>query len=109
MRTKSIALDAMALAAAGCKRTGETTKFDTAGEEQAIRTKETAWMDAYNKHDAAALASQYEDSGSLASAGTALMTDAAARSAFLAGFTADPALKVDFASDRIIIARSGDL
>lgn len=109
MRTKSIALIAIALAAAGCKPAGDTAKVDTAAEEQAIRAKETAWMAAYNKHDAAALAGQYEDEGSLASAGTAIMTDAASRRAFLYGFAADPALKVEFASDRIIVAKSGDL
>src|SRR4029450_1062672 len=66
-------------------------------------------MEAYNRHAAAALAGQYEDDASLASNGVALMTDAAGRRAFLDGFTADPALKVDFASDRIIISESGDL
>jgi uncharacterized protein (TIGR02246 family) len=109
MTMKSIALVAIALAAAGCKPAGDSAKVDTTAEEQAIRAKETAWMAAYNRHDAAGLASQYEDGGSLASAGTPLMTDTAARRAFLDGFAADPALKVDFASDRIIVARSGDL
>ena len=55
------------------------------------------------------LAGQYEDDASLAANGTALMTDAAGRRAFLDGMAADPALKVDFASDRIIVAASGEL
>ena len=43
------------------------------------------------------------------SAGSAAKPSRNARRAFLDGFTADPALKVDFASDRIIISESGDL
>jgi len=110
MSKASYLLVAIAFGLAACKPTEEkAAKVDTAAEEQAIRAKETAWMDAYNKHDAAALAGQYEDGGSLASNGVALMTDAASRKAFLEGFAADPALKVDFASDRIIVASSGDL
>ena len=84
-------------------------KVDVAAEEQSIRAKETAWMDAYNKHDGNGLASQYEDEASLAANGTALMTDAVGRQLFLDGMAADAALKVDFASDRIIVAASGDL
>jgi len=110
MSKASYLLVAIAFGLAACKPTEEkAAKVDTAAEEQAIRAKEAAWMDAYNKHDAAALAGQYEDGGSLASNGVALMTDAASRKAFLEGFAADPALKVDFASDRIIVASSGDL
>jgi ketosteroid isomerase-like protein len=104
-----VALSLVALA--GCKPATEANapKVDTAAEESAIRAKETAWMAAYNAHDAAALTGQYEDDATIASNGVALMTDAAARKAFLDGFAADPALKVDFASDRIIVAKSGEL
>ena len=86
-----------------------TVKADVAAEEQAIRAKETGWMEAYNKHDGSGLAGQYEDDASLAANGTALMTDAAGRRAFLDGMAADPALKVDYARDRIIVAASGEL
>ena len=110
MRTTTLMGLALVLAVTACKPAGkDAPKVDTATEEAAIRAKEAGWMEAYNKHDAAALAGQYEDDASLASNGVALMTDAAGRGAFLDGFAADPALKVDFASDRIIIAKSGDL
>lgn len=82
---------------------------DLAAEEQAIRAKESAWMAAYNNHDAKGLKGQYEDDASLAANGTALMTDAVGRGIFLEGMATDPALKVDFASDRIIVATSGEL
>jgi ketosteroid isomerase-like protein len=93
-----------------CKQTQDkAAKVDAAAEEQAIRAKETGWMEAYNKHDANELAGQYEEKASLAANGAALMTDAAGRRAFLESMAADPALKVDFASDRIIVAASGEL
>lgn len=66
-------------------------------------------MDAYAKKDAAVLAGQYADDAALANPGTALATDATARKAILDGIAGDPALKVDFASDRIIVAASGEL
>jgi ketosteroid isomerase-like protein len=101
---------ALILAAAACKPADEkAAKVDTAAAEEAIRDKEAGWMAAYNKHDAAGLLSQYEEDASSANAGMALISDAAARKAFIEGVAADPALKVDFASDRIIVASSGDL
>ena len=110
MKTATLMGLALLFGVTACKPAAkETPKVDTAAEEQAIRAKETAWMEAYEKHDAAALASQYEDDASLASNGVALLTDAPGRKAFLDGFAADPALKVDFASDRVIVAESGDL
>jgi ketosteroid isomerase-like protein len=96
----------LAFSMTACK---PAAKVDTAADEAAIRAKETAWMADYNKHDANGLAAQYEDDAALAGAGAPLMTDSAARRAFLAGFANDPALKVDFASDRIIVAASGEL
>ena len=109
MKSVTLGLIAAALAAAACKPMENKAKIDIAAEEQAIRAKESAWMDAYNKHNADGLAGQYEADASLASSGTALMTNAGSRDAFLKGFASDPALKVDFASDRIIVAASGEL
>jgi len=110
MKAASLWIVAAALAVTACKPMEEkAAKVDIAAEEQAIRAKETAWMDAYNKHDADGLAAQYEDDASLASSGAELMTNAGSRNAFLKGFASDPALKVDFASDQIIVAGSGEL
>jgi len=106
MKVASLLLVAVALGTVGCK---PAAKVDSAAEQQAIRDKETAWMAAYNKHDAATLESQYQEDAGLAGPGAAVMTDAASRGAFLKGFASDPALKVDFASDRIMVAESGEL
>jgi len=110
MKASSLLLITVALGLAACKPAEQkSAKVDPAAEEQAIRAKETAWMDAYNKHDAKGLADQYEADASLAASGTKLMTDSVGRGLFLDGMAKDPALKVDFASDRIIIAASGEL
>ena len=110
MKATSILLVVVALGITGCKPAEENSaKVDIAKEEQAIRAKETAWMDAYNRHDAKGLAAQYEEDASLASNGARLMTDSVGRGLFLETMGKDPALKVDFASDRIFVAASGEL
>ena len=100
---------ALILGVTACTSTDKAPKVDVAAVEDAIRAKETGWMQAYNKRDAASLSAQYSEDAGLAGAGLAPMTDAPARDAFLKGIVADPALKVDFASDRILVAASGDL
>ena len=110
MKATSLLLVSVALGLAACKPAEhKAAKVDVAAEEQAIRAKETAWMDAYNRHDSKGIAGQYADDASLAANGTKLMTDSVGRGLFLDGMAKDPALKVDFASDRIIVAASGDL
>jgi ketosteroid isomerase-like protein len=110
MKTAALFAMAVAVGLTACKPAEmKAAKVDVAAEEKAIRAKEAAWMDSYNKHDAKGLASQYEADASLASSGSALMTDSVGRSIFLEGFASDPALKADFASDRILVAASGDL
>lgn len=96
----------LALCVSACK---PAAKVDIAAEEAAIRAKETAWMAAYNRHDAEAIMSQYQDDAGLAGPGAPIMTDPASRAAFLKAFASDPALKIDFASDRIIVANCGDV
>lgn len=110
MTKASLFIVAAMIGLSACKPAeNKSQKIDVAAEERAIRAKETAWMEAYNKHDASGLAGQYEDDASLAANGTALMTDSVGRRLFLDGMAADSALKVDFASDRIIVAASGEL
>jgi len=110
MKAASLIWVAVALELAACKPAADkAAKVDVAAEEAAIRAKETAWMAAYNQHDGKGLAAQYEDDAALAANGVKLMTDSVGRGLFLDGMASDPALKVDFASDRLIVAASGDL
>lgn len=110
MKAASLLLVAVALGTSACKPAADkAAKVDVAAEEAAIRAKESAWMDAYNRHDGKALGGQYEDDAALAANGVKLMTDSVGRGLFLDQMASDPALKVDFASDRIIVAASGEL
>lgn len=110
MTKASLFIVAAVIGLSACKPAEQkAAKVDVAAEEQAIRAKETAWMAAYNKRDGKELAGQYEAEASLAANGTKLMTDAVGRGLFLDSMASDPALKVDFASDRVIVAASGDL
>jgi uncharacterized protein (TIGR02246 family) len=109
MKTSLALILALALGVTACKPADTAAKVDVAAVEAAIRTKETVWMDAYNKRDAKALAAQYADDGAVANPGVALAATSEARSTLLGAMAADPALKVDFASDRIIVAGSGEL
>ena len=109
MKASAALILALALGVTACKPADKATKVDTASEEAAIRSKEAGWMDAYGKRDANALAAEYADDAALANPGSALATTSEARKAILNGVAADPAFKVDFASDRIIVANSGEL
>ena len=110
MKTATLLLITAALGVAACKPAADkAAKVDVAADEAAIRAKETAWMAAYNRHDGKGLAAQYEDDAALAANGVKLMADSVGRGLFLDGMASDPALNVDFASDRIIVAASGDL
>jgi ketosteroid isomerase-like protein len=112
MKAATFLLVGVAFGLAACKPAADKAAaptVDKAAAEQAIRDKETGWMEAYNKRDAAALQAEYEDEAAVAGFGMPLASDAAARKTMLEGYAADPALKVDFGSDRIIVADSGEL
>jgi len=104
-----LALSACDMANKADAPANDSVAVDTAAEEAAIKVKEAGWMEAYAKKDAAALAAEYADDAAIANPGAALATDAAARKALLDGIAGDPALKVDFATDRVIVAKSGEL
>jgi len=112
MKVATYLLVGVALGLTACKPVEDKAaapKVDKATVEQSIRDKETGWMAAYNKHDATQLTAQYEEDAGLATNGVAVMTDAAGRQKFLEGFAALPDLQVEFGSDRIIVADSGEL
>lgn len=92
---------------ASCKP--QAAKVDTSAIEQQLRDNETRWNAAYAAHDAEALAGAYADDAALANPGSALVTGKAAVRKETAAFASDPALKVEFAADRIQVAASGDL
>jgi ketosteroid isomerase-like protein len=82
---------------------------DTAAIEKQIKDIETQWNADYNSHNVDAIAGHYAADAALANPGAALATDSASRHAGIAQFVADPSLKLDFASDRVLVAKSGDI
>lgn len=84
-------------------------KVDTAAIVKQLKDGETRWNQAYAQRDAAALAGAYADDAALANPGAALVTGKDAIRKETAAYAADPNLRVQFASDRIQVAASGDL
>ena len=84
-------------------------KADTAKIEAQLRQDEARWNQAYAAHDAAALAGAYADDAALANPGAPLVTGIDAIRKETSAFAADPNLQVQFASDRVQVAASGDL
>jgi len=105
----SVALAAFALVGCNMQKGGEHHEVDTAAITDQLKASEAAWLAAYNGKDAEKLAAQYATDGSLANPGAALVTDAAGRRAAIDGMVNDPAFKLDFASDSVRVAKSGDL
>lgn len=108
-----IALAASALVLlSGCdkaQRHDQAQTADAAAIEKQIRAVETQWQADYAAHNADALAGHYAKDAALINPGAALATDAAARRAALGQIVADPNLNLTFASDRVLVAKSGEL
>lgn len=98
---------AAAAALAACEQAAP--KADTGRIEAELKQAEAKWNQAYAAHDAATLAGAYADDAALANPGAPLVTGKDAIKRETAGFASDPNLKVQFASDRIQVADSGDL
>src|SRR5215207_10718787 len=112
MKRSNVLAAAAAMAAlASCQQAAadKADKADTAAIETRLKQAEAKWNRAYAEHDAATLAGAYADDAALANPGAALVTGIEAIRKETAAFAADPNLKVEFASDRIEVAASGDL
>jgi len=107
MRTK-LMLAGVALAIlSGCQDRAPAN--DRASIERALKLQEEQWQRDYASKDAAALGSHYAPDAALASPGAPIATTEADRTGALAGMAKDPNLKMEFASDRVDVASSGDL
>jgi uncharacterized protein (TIGR02246 family) len=92
---------------AGCQQADG--KVDTAKIEAQLKQDEVRWNQAYAAHDAAALAAAYADDAALANPGAPVVTGKDAIRKETSAFAADPNLQVQFESDRVQVAASGDL
>jgi len=107
MKLNSFAAAVALAALAGCQQS--SGKVDTTEIEGQLKQDEARWNKAYAAHDAAALAGAYADDAALANPGSPLVTGIDAIRKETSAFAADPNLKVQFASDRVQVAASGDL
>ena len=109
-RTIGLGMAAVALlAVTGCKQAGTSEgTADTAAIEKQLKEIETQWNKDYAARDGAALAAHYAEGAALANPGEDLIQGDGIRP-MLDKFVSDPNLKLEFASDRVQVAKSGDL
>ena len=107
MRKRNILAAAAMVVLAGCQK--PAPKVDTAAIANELKHAEAKWNRAYAERDAATLADAYAGDAVLANPGAPLVTGSDAIRKETAAFAADPNLRVQFASDRIQVAASGDL
>lgn len=107
----SLAVAATALALAACDHDGGRGRqhADTARIADDIKAKEAQWRKDYAAKNMDALAGQYASDAALASPGDPLAVTDTDRRKALQSLTADPNFALTFSSDRVLVAKSGDL
>jgi len=93
----------------GMKREHKEAAADPAAVEQELKTIETAWNADYKTRDPIKIVTYYANDAALANPGSALATDSTTRLAEITKFVSDPSIVVEFASDRVQVAKSGEL
>ena len=91
----------------GCQQS--EAPADRAQIEAQIKDAETKWNHAYAKRDAAALAGMYADDAALANPDSDLISGKEAIGEAVSSYASDPNFRLEFRSDRVQVAASGDL
>jgi ketosteroid isomerase-like protein len=115
MRTIVAPFAILLIGLAGCEaregaeddRAGAAT--DSAAIEANLKSIEAQWEKDYHAHDAEKLAGHYAPDAALANPGSALATDDVGRRLEIQKVTADRNSKISFSSDRVGVAKSGEL
>lgn len=110
-KVTGIALAASALVAlAGCDQAPQKAPAtDAAAVEKELRGIETQWNTDYNTRNVDAVMAHYAEDAALANPGAPLAAASESRRTAITQFLADPNLKISFESDRVQVAKSGDL
>jgi len=107
--TAVVTAAALALAVGGCgKSATENAPADADTVKQAIKADEAKWIEQFKAKDTEGLASHYTDDAYFVVPGATAEGSTQIRQVFATAST-DPAAEVQFASDRIDVASSGDL
>jgi ketosteroid isomerase-like protein len=99
------------LALAGCDHQGWGGRHhaDTAKLADEVKAREAQWQKDYSSKDLEALAATYTDDAAIAGPGDPLATSDSERRKAIQGLISDPNFALTFSSDRVIVAKSGDL
>ena len=106
-----IALAATALVAlTACDQAPQKAPaVDAAAVEKDLRAIEAQWNKDYNSRDVDAVMGHYAEDGAIANPGVQLAAASDSRRAVITQFLSDPNLEISFESDRVQVAKSGDL
>ena len=92
----------------GCTK-GAEAAADTSKISDAIKAQEASWQKGYADKDINVLAAEYADDAVLASPGDPLATTDVDRRKAMSTLINDPNFKLNFSTDRVLVASSGDL
>ena len=111
MRRSILLAVAAALAVAGCDRheRGGHEVADTAAAADAIRAAEAQWNRDYAARNLDAVMSHYAADGALTEPGSEPRIGTAAIRGAVAQMIGDPNFRLEFAGDRVEVARSGEM
>jgi ketosteroid isomerase-like protein len=112
MKPKQLALALALVALAGCDRAHREHKeaaTDPAVVEQQLKAIEAGWEKDYQARDVDKAVAHYASDAAVANPGMALASDEVSRKMAITQFLSDPSMKVTFASDKTLVAKSGEL
>jgi ketosteroid isomerase-like protein len=112
MKSKQWALALAIVALAGCggmKHEHKEMAADPAAIEQELKTIEAGWEKDYQAHNVDNAVAHYSSDAAVANPGIALASDEVSRKMAITQFLSDPSMKVTFASDRVGVAKSGEI
>ena len=112
MKSSYLAIALFAVALAGCDATkkGEAvTATDSAAVEKELKAIEAGWEKDYQARDVDKAVAHYASDAAVANPGMALASDEVSRKMAITQFLSDPSMKVTFASDKTLVAKSGEL
>ena len=95
---------------AGCDQAPQKPPAtDVAAVEKKLRAIETQWNADYNSRNVDGVMGHYAEDAALAMPGAPLVAASESRRSAITQFLSDPTLKHSFESDRVQVAKSGDL
>lgn len=100
----------LTLVLGGCSKSAQSSGAADAGSvKQAIKADETKWNEQFKSKDTEGLVGHYADDAYFVAPGTKAADGSTAIRQVYANASTDPAFQVQFSSDKIDVASSGDL